>query len=158
MSSRHFLMIEGGRKKSLDSVGLNTGMTQTQEGWTVSCHVAMKKVNTGQRTIFNKLIKSTYLNCLVNNTHTQKSTYIPHCCPLPTSPWFFLNSKWGMYKEQGMNGRTPGQNPKHQPVPVDALLLKRDTGQKIPQVGIFLFNTVVFLLRLVCWNDKSQNC
>lgn len=46
------------------------------------------EVNTGQRTIFNRLIKSIYLNYLVNNILIQKSMYTPHCCPLPTSPFF----------------------------------------------------------------------
>lgn len=52
------------------------------------------EVNTGQRTIFNRLIKSIYLNNLVNNILIQKSMYTPHCCPPSHISLLFFNSKW----------------------------------------------------------------
>lgn len=96
--SRHFSVLNSQwREKEgrigLKSEGLNPEfiimrIIQTQAGWTVTCSVAMEKVNIGQRTIFNRLIKSIYLNYLVNNILIQKSMYTPHCCPPPTSPCF----------------------------------------------------------------------
>lgn len=85
--------------------------------------------------------------------HTHSEGYVQ---PSSLSPshrsLVHFNSKRGMSEEQGTSGWTPGLKTRNETQPVDALLLKklRDTGQKMSQVNIFLFNTAVFSLTLVC--------
>lgn len=141
-------------RMGLNSGGLTMRIIQTWAGETVTCHGAKGKVNTGQRTIFAKLIKHNYLNCAVSNRHVQEGTHT-FSCALPTSPCFP-----SIPNEESGDGCWDRQPNWVRSSLSDALLLNtpRDNGQKMSQVSIFLFNTLIFLLRLARWNYNGQIC
>lgn len=105
-----------GEKQGLGFSGFERADDSQNQGRPVSCHEALKKVNTEQRTTFTRLIKSTHLNRPVYNTCIQKSMYISHCSLLPTSPWFISIQNEECIKSQermdGQQERNKTQNDK----------------------------------------------
>lgn len=142
------------RQWNKDVVALNRRKTQFEGKRTGSCSAVenLKKKSTVQRTIFTMLIQSTSLNHPFKKNPTFRRVCIflvaemlPHASGLFQ---FKMGHIWTKWVDTMMEIGTPNEKEA-----VDALLRKnlRVIGQKTSQVGVFVFNTLLFFLRIVCW-------